>query len=86
MIWPAQNNADFIDLEKIKAKESDYPYVLHWAGMKFDNMDDYPRADILQFYLSFYYSRLSSLKQLKEKIHFFFLPLQKGLHFKFKKK
>ena len=86
MIWPAENNADFIDIEKIKHKESAYPYIIHWAGMKFNDINAYPRADILKFYLSFFYAKLSTMQQLKEKIRFRFLPLEKWVRFKFVKK
>ena len=86
MVWPAENNADFIDIEKIKHKESAYPYIIHWAGMKFNDINAYPRADILKFYLSFFYAKLSTMQQLKEKIRFRFLPLEKWVHFKFVKK
>ena len=85
MIWPAENNADFINLEKIKHKEAAYPYIIHWAGLKFNSIDSYPRADILQFYLSFFYSNLSLFQKLKEKIRFNYLPLEKWLRFKFGK-
>ena len=86
MIWPAENNADFIDLKKIKHRKATYPYILHWAGMKFNKINCYTRADILQFYQSFFYMNISSNQQLKEKMRINYLPLEKWLRFKFFKK
>jgi hypothetical protein len=86
MIWPVDKNADFINLKKIKNKERDYPYVIHWAGMKFKKINAYPRADILKFYLSFFHSKFSLMQQVEQKIRFSYLPLQKWLRFKSVKK
>ncbi len=85
MIWPSDNNANFIDIKKIMKKVPDYPYIIHWAGMKFDNLDKYPRADILRFYLSFYYKNLPIIHQLKEKFRFKLLPYEKWFRSKFTK-
>ncbi|WP_421796977.1 hypothetical protein [Haliscomenobacter sp.] len=68
MIWPKLGNADFIDLNNIKKKEGSYPFVIHWAGMKFNSITSYPRADILLFYRNYFYSNQS---QITKKIDFF---------------
>jgi hypothetical protein len=58
MIFPEGNNADFLDLEKIKRKVPDYPFVLHWAGYRFRTIEELPRGDILAFYRDYYFSKL----------------------------
>jgi len=77
MIWPDGYNADFIELEGIRTKKNDYPYIIHWAGMKFKRLSSYPRADILRFYLSFYKTRLSTIEKLKEKIFLWYISYEK---------
>jgi hypothetical protein len=86
MIWPQSGNADFIDLNNIIKKQNDYPYVIHWAGMKFSSISSYPRADILRFYRNFYYSNQT---QIAQKIDLFIAAYLKIEHkiknfFKFK--
>jgi hypothetical protein len=85
MIWPLHNNADFIELEKIEQKNTAYPYIIHWAGIKFDRLNSYPRADILKFYLSFFNSKITFLERLKFKLLYNYLPFEKRFLFKLKK-
>ncbi len=82
MIWPNDNAADFIKLQKIKGKENDFPFIIHWAGIKQNEIKNYPRADILLFYQNFYYSKLSSLEKLKQKLYVSWLPIEKKLRSK----
>lgn len=83
MIWPDGVNADFINIDKIKSKSSDYPFIIHWAGLKFKNIEDYPRADILLFYRQFYYSHLSFTEKLADKFWIFYLQVEKKIKHKF---
>lgn len=46
-----------ISLERIQRREYD-PILLHWAGVKRPKLEQLPRADILQFFELFYYSRI----------------------------
>jgi len=57
MVWPEAGKGDFIELAHIIRKTGEYPYIIHWAGMKFRNYSDLPRADILAFYRDYYYSK-----------------------------
>ncbi|MBK8510771.1 MAG: hypothetical protein IPL56_00695 [Saprospiraceae bacterium] len=77
MIWPFGNNASFIDLEKIKTKDTAYPFIIHWAGMKFKRISNYPRADILKYYLSLYNNKLSTWQKIEEKIYINYLHFEK---------
>jgi hypothetical protein len=61
MIWPVEGSADFIDLEKIKVKSADYPFIIHWAGMSGLKFSDLPRQDILNFYKEHYYTKSAAL-------------------------
>ncbi|HUQ66874.1 MAG TPA: hypothetical protein VM101_12000 [Flavitalea sp.] len=63
MIWPVEGTADFIELRKIKAKASTYPYVIHWAGMSAMKFSDLPRQDILNFYKDIYYTRAGNTQR-----------------------
>jgi len=68
MIWPDGANADFINLDSISAKQGDYPYILHWAGMSRIRMKHLPRADILRFYRNYYYSIAGPRQQVLDGI------------------
>ena len=56
MVWPEKGAADFIDLNAIQNKLDKFPFIIHWAGMKKDRFNDFPRADILNFFRDYYYS------------------------------
>ena len=60
--------ADFIDIKALTSKEDIYSFIIHWAGMKFNNLKDYPRSDIMEFYLEFYYSKFNFIERLIDKI------------------
>ena len=79
MIWPNHNNADFVDLQKIKQEDNAFPFVIHWAGMKQNKIKNYPRADILLFYQNLYYSKLSSVEKLRDKFYLIWLTFEKWL-------
>jgi hypothetical protein len=57
MIWPDNGSADFISLNRIREKSIDYPYVIHWAGMKYNRFKELARADIISFYQDRYYDK-----------------------------
>jgi lipopolysaccharide biosynthesis glycosyltransferase len=57
MVWPEAGKGDFIELAHIIRKGGKYPYIIHWAGMKYRSYSDLPRADILAFYRDYYYSK-----------------------------
>jgi lipopolysaccharide biosynthesis glycosyltransferase len=63
MVWPSNDAADSIDINSIKGKKGDYPFVIHWAGMKFSTLSKYPRADILKFYQGVYYQNHSIVEK-----------------------
>jgi hypothetical protein len=44
-------------LEKIR-RDSPYEFLIHWAGLKRPRLREMPRADILDYFENFYYSRL----------------------------
>ena len=85
MIWPDSGGADFIDLGAIRRKEKAYPYIIHWAGIKFSQLTDFPRADILRFYESYFYSKYNSLEILINKVYRFYLTIEKKLVLKYRK-
>lgn len=86
MIWPDGANADFIDLDKIKNKNSHYPFILHWAGIKFKSLKKYPRADILLFYRQYYYNHLSYKQELFDKLFNWYLIAEKIIRLRFFKR
>ncbi|WP_205508576.1 hypothetical protein [Longitalea arenae] len=85
MIWPDGGAADFIDLDAIKNKERKFPYVIHWAGMKFKSISEYPRMDILSFYEEYFYHKYSALEKYLDKAQDKYLEKEKKFLFTFKK-
>lgn len=83
MIWPADRNAEFIILERIRRKDPIFPYIIHWAGMKFKRLSNYPRADILEFYQSLFRSKLSFSEKIRDLIYLKLLPMEKRIKIKF---
>lgn len=79
MIWPVEGKDNFIQLNKIKSKSVEYPYVIHWAGMSNLKFSTLPRQDILRFYQRYYYSRTSSTKRIVDKLRDFVLRIEKKL-------
>lgn len=79
MIWPSAGNGDFISLRGIVKRNSDQPYIMHWAGIKHRTLKQYPRADILSFYLAFYNSQLSLSEKVMENLYLYRLAISKAL-------
>ena len=77
MVWPNSNNADFLNIVKIKDKDPDYPFIIHWAGMKASKILALPRPDILSFYQDYYYSKFDSLQKNKDQITQIYLDFEK---------
>lgn len=48
-----------ISLEAIQTR-SERPVILHWAGIKAPKLEQLPRADILDFFERYYYSRFTA--------------------------
>jgi hypothetical protein len=76
MIWPDAGNADFINCKMLTEKKSDYPYIIHWAGMGKKKKSSLPRADIIHFYKKFYLTRLNWFQRIGEKFNSFFSALK----------
>jgi len=57
MRWPLDDIND-IDLEKLSS-DSPYADVIHWAGLTRRRLGTMIRADILQFFEDYYYSKVS---------------------------
>lgn len=79
MIWPENGNADFIDLNKITTKCSDYKFVIHWAGIKHKSLNSFPRADILLFFNSYFFSLYNIVDKIKIKLYFFYIDFIKSV-------
>lgn len=84
MIWPDGDNANFIDLQKIKLRINDYPFIIHWAGMKYKRLSDYNRSDILIYYQNFFYSELTKFEKFIDKLYVIWLRTEKYLKLKMK--
>lgn len=56
-IWPGLPAAQQITIDNIK-KKAGIPYVLHWAGAKPVDFRNYIRADLIEFYTDYYYSKV----------------------------
>lgn len=85
MIWPDNGAADFIPYTSIVEKKTDGPFIIHWAGIKFKTFAEYPRADILQFYKQYYYSKFSFLQKISDAILNRYLVKEKKIRFKLKR-
>lgn len=82
MIYPVEKNADFILLEDIINKRSKTPFIIHWAGMKYDNKSKLPRQDIIDYYNEYYYSIVGRSRRPKDKALKQYLVYEKKLkHF-----
>jgi|KBSMisStaDraftv2_1062788.scaffolds.fasta_scaffold42545_3 hypothetical protein len=77
MIWPEHGKGDFLDLAKIAVKSSEYPYVIHWAGMEPRALSDLPRADILGFFADMYYEKMGKLEQYSDSVRNYLFPIRK---------
>ena len=85
MIWPVEGKAGFIDLQKIKTKGDDYPYVIHWAGMSSMKFSALPRQDILSFYRSYYYSKLPATRRIFDTLNDSYLAVKRKVAHKLKR-
>ena len=57
MVYP-ENPLNFkIDLQKIINKEPDYPFIIHWAGMKYKRITDLNYSEVLNFYKDQFFSK-----------------------------
>ena len=56
MKWGLEELRD-LDLAKM-AKDSPYPFVIHWAGLKHPRIKAMIRSDILLFFEDYYYSKI----------------------------
>lgn len=66
MIWPVEGKSNFIELQKIKDKSPEYPFIIHWAGMGTYKFSQLPRQDILNFYLDYYYSKTGPIHPVSD--------------------
>jgi len=85
MIWPENGNADFLQFSSISQRTHEAPYIIHWAGMKFSNLSGYPRADILLFYETFFYSRYNFIERILNKLMLRYLKIEKKIRFRLKR-
>ncbi len=67
-IWPGTPAAEQITIESIRGNTG-IPCVLHWAGAKPVDFRNYIRADLIEFYTDYFYSRLP-LGALKRRARF----------------
>jgi hypothetical protein len=85
MIWPVEGKDNFIQLDKIRSKSTDYPYVIHWAGMSNLKFRTLPRQDILMFYERYYYSRVSAARRITDKLRDFFFRMERMISHQLKR-
>lgn len=85
MIWPKDQNADFLKMEKIMNRNVDYPYIIHWAGMPYLFFSELNRSDIIKFYLNYYHRDHSKLKVFVEEANYLLLLISKKIINKFSK-
>lgn len=79
MLWPSGNKGDFIQMDLLCDKDKGYPLIIHWAGMKFAALADFPRGDIMEFYLQYFESGLTHVQRVKEEVIKKYLPYEKRL-------
>lgn len=86
MIWPENGNAAFIQFSSIEQRSGGHaPYIIHWAGMKFKTLSEYPRADILLFYEKFFYSRYNFIERILNKLMLIYLKYERKIRFRLKR-
>jgi hypothetical protein len=59
MLWPLDANANLIKLEKIRSRSREYPFIIHWAGIKFNQLNKVPYSEVASFYKEIYYQKSS---------------------------
>lgn len=79
MVYPIGDQADFIQLSAIAQKKDDHPYIIHWAGMKYDAGADLARQDIIDFYAQYYYSLAGESLRVKDRMKRWYLKYEKKL-------
>jgi hypothetical protein len=83
MVWPSGDNADYIDLSRIKTKATIYPVIIHWAGMG-NQISKINRNDILAFFKKYYYSRIGVMKMKFDNVIEQYLRLERKVVCKLK--
>jgi Nucleotide-diphospho-sugar transferase len=68
MIWPEAGAADHISLSSIRERKDALPGIIHWAGMKRDKMEHFPRTDILDFYEDYFYARVGQAQRIRDRL------------------
>lgn len=65
MIWPSEGQSDFIDPAVVIDKKRDYPYIVHFAGIKHSRLSQYPHRELLAFFERLYYLRVGGVARMK---------------------
>lgn len=72
LMWWAPRDVDQLDLQAM-SKNSTYNRIIHWAGCKLYSKSPMPRADVLDFFEQFYYSKIPNgtfLRRLRNWLNF----------------
>jgi hypothetical protein len=84
MLWPAEGEADSINISSIHEKKAVYPYIIHWAGMTFKSFRQLPRYDIIRFFLDHYYTPTGKWKRLVDNWYSKYFFYEKKVKYFFK--
>ena len=84
MLWPKNGGAAIVDLESIRSKKDPGNYVIHWAGLKTERLQDQERYDILKFYLDHYQKSMGFLGKAMMQLKDQYLKLERKIRFRFK--
>jgi len=85
MLWPKDDGAARVDLEAIRTKQGQFHFIIHWAGLKRDRLQDHERYDILKFYLGQYQLGMSGLGKMGMNLYDSYLKFERKLKHRFKK-
>lgn len=66
MLWPGEGEANIVDITAIQKKSIEFPYIIHWAGIKGNKISEFPNSQILYFFNDFYYKKIPFLNKFKD--------------------
>lgn len=86
MIWPPAVKGFAVSKEQLAGKQIDDPFIIHWAGIKFNRSSSFPLLDIILFYEHYFYTTYPSLVKMRDRLLDLYLRYEKKIKHKLKKK
>ena len=85
MLWPGEALKYPVSVREIRSRNSVNPFIIRWAGIKFNRSSAFPNLEIALFYEDYFFSKYSSLTRLIEKQRPEWYKLEKKLKSRFRR-